>query len=211
MIDWIDLIKRVFYFQFDINCRKQKSSNWEDWWIMHLHHIGLPPATNSYPIVLVSGNYFNLNSRRQAMKKKILIVDDEPQIVRLLSLRLKANNFDVISAYDGYQCVQVAKLELPDLILLDIKMPLGGGIKAFENLKDLRATSMIPVIFITAFPNIKVKEQVIDMGAEDFISKPFNSDVLIEKINTILNNKMIKSDDKLLSGAEFNKNSLEKN
>ncbi len=136
------------------------------------------------------------------MRKKILVVDDEPQIVRLLSLRLKANNFDVISAYDGYQCVQVAKLELPDLILLDIKMPLGGGIKAFENLKDIKATNLIPVIFITAFPSIKVKNQVMEMGAEDFISKPFNSDVLIEKINTILNYKMVKSDDNIPSDTE---------
>lgn len=145
------------------------------------------------------------------MKKKILVVDDEPQIVRLLSLRLKANNFDVISAYDGYQCVQVAKLELPDLILLDIKMPLGGGIKAFENLKDINSTNMIPVIFITAFPSVKIKKQVMDMGAEDFISKPFNSDVLIEKINIILNKKSPKSDENPLTDAEFNQNSLESN
>lgn len=137
------------------------------------------------------------------MKKKILVVDDEPQIVRLLSLRLKAKNFDVISAYDGYQCVQVAKLELPDLILLDIKMPLGGGIKAFENLKGIASTQNIPVIFITAFPSTAVKRQVMKMGAEDFISKPFNSDVLIEKINVILNNKKIKPDENSLSDAEF--------
>ena len=120
------------------------------------------------------------------MKKKILIVDDEPKIVRLLALRLKAKNFDVISAYDGYECVKVAKLELPDLILLDIKMPLGGGINAFENLKGMASTQNIPVIFITGFPSTKVKRQVMEMGAEDFITKPFNSDVLIEKINTIL-------------------------
>ncbi len=142
------------------------------------------------------------------MKKKILVVDDEPQVVRLISLRLKANNFDVVYAYDGYQCVQVAKLELPDLILLDIKMPLGGGIRAFETLKNINATSMIPVIFITAFPSVEVKKQVMKMGAEDFISKPFNGAVLIEKINTILNNKMIKSDDKLFCDAEYNQNSI---
>jgi DNA-binding response OmpR family regulator len=121
------------------------------------------------------------------MKRKILVVDDEPQIVRLLALRLKSKNFDVISAYDGYQCVQVAKQELPDLILLDIKMPLGGGIKAFEKLKSISATSRIPVIFITAYPSEEIKKQVMDLGAEDFVSKPFNSDVLIEKINIILN------------------------
>ena len=139
------------------------------------------------------------------MKKKILVVDDEPQIVRLLALRLKAKNFDVISAYDGYQCVQVAKLELPDLILLDIKMPLGGGIKAFEKLKDINSTNMIPVIFITAFTSDKVKKQVMDLGAADFISKPFKSDVLIEKINTILNNRTLKSDDRILSEKYLNK------
>lgn len=120
------------------------------------------------------------------MKKKILVVDDEPQIVRLLSLRLKAKNFNVLSAYDGYQCVQVAKVEIPDMILLDIKMPLGGGIVAFEKLKSLSETKNIPVIFITAFPSAEIKKQVMDMGAEDFISKPFNSDVLIDKVNAIL-------------------------
>lgn len=133
------------------------------------------------------------------MKKKILVVDDEPQVVRLLALRLKANNFDVISAYDGYQCVEVAKLELPDLILLDIKMPLGGGVKAFENLKNIATTNTIPVIFITAYPSIEVKKQVMEMGAEDFISKPFNSEVLIEKINTILDSKALKSDGTIVS------------
>lgn len=133
------------------------------------------------------------------MKKKILVVDDEPQVVRLLSLRLKADNFDVISAYDGYQCVEVAKLELPDLILLDIKMPLGGGVKAFENLKNIATTNTIPVIFITAYPSIEVKKQVMEMGAEDFIAKPFNSEVLIEKINTILDSKELKSDDTIVS------------
>ena len=120
------------------------------------------------------------------MKRKILVVDDEPQIVRLLALRLKAKNFDVVSAYDGYQCVQVAKEELPDLILLDIKMPLGGGIKAFEKMKSISSTSNIPVIFITAFPSVKVKKLVMEMGAEDFVSKPFNSDLLIDKINIVL-------------------------
>ena len=120
------------------------------------------------------------------MKKKILVVDDEPQIVRLLTLRLKAKNFDVISAYDGYQCVQVAKAELPDLILLDIKMPLGGGIKAFEKMKSISSTSNIPVIFITAFPSVEVKKLVMEMGAEDFVSKPFNSALLIDKINKVL-------------------------
>ena len=120
------------------------------------------------------------------MKKKILVVDDETQIVRLLSLRLQANNYDVIVAYDGYQCIQMVKAENPDLILLDIKMPMGGGIEAFENLRNNKITEKIPVIFITAFPSVEVKKQVIDMGADGFIAKPFSSEELLNKIRSIV-------------------------
>ena len=120
------------------------------------------------------------------MNKKILVVDDEAQIVRLLSLRLQANNYDVVVAYDGYQCIQMAKEENPDLILLDIKMPMGGGIKAFETLRENTYTETIPVIFITAFPSVEVKKQVIDMGADGFIAKPFSSEELLKKIKSII-------------------------
>ena len=120
------------------------------------------------------------------MKKKILVVDDEIQIVRLLSLRLQANNYDVIVAYDGYQCIQMVKAENPDLILLDIKMPMGGGIEAFENLRNNKITENIPVIFITAFPSVKIKKQVIDMGADGFIAKPFSSEELLKIIEELL-------------------------
>ncbi len=118
--------------------------------------------------------------------KKILVADDDTQIVRLLSFRLKANNFDVIVAYDGYQCVQVAKDDLPDLILLDINTPFGGGIKALETLKTMADTSKIPVIIITAFASTEVIRLVMELGASDLISKPFKSDELIEKIKTTL-------------------------
>lgn len=120
------------------------------------------------------------------MKKKILVVDDEAQIVRLLSLRLQANDYNVVVAYDGYQCVQMAKEETPDLILLDIKMPMGGGIQAFENLRDNTITEKIPVIFITAFPTAEIKKQVTDMGANGFIAKPFGSEELLNKIRSII-------------------------
>lgn len=125
------------------------------------------------------------------MKKKILIVDDDPRIVELLSLRLRKNNYDVITAYDGYECVQLSEIESPDLILLDIKMPRRGGIGAFEILQSTHTTEMIPVIFITAFPDPEINRQVIKIGAKDFISKPYNGEVLMEKINSILNNRNV--------------------
>ena len=142
------------------------------------------------------------------MKKKILIVDDDPQIVRLLAMRLKANDFDVVAAYDGYQCVPIAKKESPDLILLDIKMPLGGGIGAFEILKGMADTSIIPVIFITAFPSEEIRRLVKEMGANDLISKPFDSDVLLGKINAALNGKDVISEDSLFSDATYSQKYL---
>ena len=113
----------------------------------------------------------NLGDR---MKKKILIVDDEPGIVRLLSMRLKAKNYEVSVAYDGLDGVKIAEKEVPDLIIMDVKMPHGGGIGAFEKLLQLDVTRGIPVIFMTAsYPQLEIKNQVLKMGAKGCISKPF--------------------------------------
>ena len=109
------------------------------------------------------------------MNQKILIVDDEPGIVRLLSMRLKAKGYEVFEAFDGIECVKIAIKVVPDLILLDIKMPEGGGVGAFERLIQLDATKAIPVIFMTAFPTVEIKKQVLKMGAKGCISKPFIS------------------------------------
>jgi DNA-binding response OmpR family regulator len=109
------------------------------------------------------------------LKKKILVVDDEPGIVRLLALRLKAQCYEVFTAYDPLECVKIAVKEIPDLILLDIKMPNGGGIGAFEQLLQIESTKAISVIFMTAFPTDEIKAKVLKMGAKDCISKPFIS------------------------------------
>ena len=110
------------------------------------------------------------------MKKKILIVDDEPDIVRLLSIRLKSKDYEVFVAYDGVEGVEIAKKEVPDLILMDFKMPRGGGIGAFEKLIQLNITRGIPVIFMTAsYPKSAIKNQVLKMGAKGCIAKPFTS------------------------------------
>ena len=121
------------------------------------------------------------------MKKKILIVDDEPGIVRLLSKRLKKKNYEVIEAYDGVQCIQIAKEENPDLILLDIKMPVMSGIAVFEELIRLDTTKDLRVIFMTAFPKLEMKNQVLRMGAKGFISKPFISKDLELIIEMVIN------------------------
>jgi len=120
------------------------------------------------------------------MSKKILIIDDEPGIVRLLSMRLKAKGYEVFEAFDGLQGVEVAKQELPDLILMDIKMPNCGGIAAFERLLQFNETKTIPVIFMTAYPKDEIKNQVLKMGAKGCISKPFISEDFEQTVEIVL-------------------------
>jgi len=110
------------------------------------------------------------------MKKKILIVDDEPNIVKLLSIRLKAKGYEVFTAHNGVEGVEIAVKEIPDLIVMDVQMPHGGGIGAFEKLISLDITSRIPVIFMTAsYPKLAIENQLLKMGAKGCIAKPFIS------------------------------------
>lgn len=119
------------------------------------------------------------------MGKKILIVDDDPDIVNLLTRLLRNTGYEVVAAYDSYQCLKMAQEIRPDLILLDVMMPAGGGINAFNNLKLSSYTSTTPIIFITAYPE-KVKNQVKEFSIEGLITKPFNKDDVITKIKEVI-------------------------
>ena len=120
------------------------------------------------------------------MEKKILIVDDEPQIVQLLHSRLRANQYEVLAAYDPIQGFKLAIEKQPDLIILDIRMPAGGGGRLFENLKAHMKTSLIPVIFITAHPSKDIKDLTMAAGAAGFISKPIDPTELLQKVKLAL-------------------------
>ncbi len=120
------------------------------------------------------------------MAKKILIVDDDKQIVLLLASRLKANNYEIAVAYDALQAVAQAFSEKPDLILLDIKMPAGSGISVMDNLRNSTNTALIPVIIITAYPSREIQQKVKEMGAVGFISKPFRAEDVLPRIRKVL-------------------------
>ncbi len=120
------------------------------------------------------------------MKKKILIVDDEPSIVRLLVKRLEVNGYKAFGANDSYHGIKMAKELKPDLILLDILMPAGGGVTTFKSLKSSVYTSLIPIIFITALPEEEVKNLIMDLGADGFFQKPFKSIELLKKIKKLI-------------------------
>ena len=119
--------------------------------------------------------------------KKILIVDDEPYIIRLLSKKLEKENYTVYSAENGFESVEMAKKYNPDLILMDIKMPECNGIEAFKILKKTQNTNEIPVLFMTAFPNPEYLKKIKQMGAKGCISKPFIDQNFEDSVRQALN------------------------
>jgi DNA-binding response OmpR family regulator len=120
------------------------------------------------------------------MSKKILVVDDDLVLADLLEERLREHAYTVVVAHDTEQGVRFAHNEKPDIIILDIMMPAGGGIIAYENLKLFSDTKEIPIIFISAHDTNELKQKLFDMGAKDFITKPFKIEVILEKIEAVL-------------------------
>lgn len=119
------------------------------------------------------------------MKKKILIADDEPEIVDIVK-RMLEEKYEVITAYDGEECIEKAKKEKPDLILLDILMPKLDGWETLKRLKEDEETKDIPVSMLTALPLTPddTRDKPIDK-IENYIVKPFKKETLIKKIEDI--------------------------
>jgi len=122
-------------------------------------------------------------------KKRILIIEDEPYMVELLKTRLEANNYEVIVAYDGMEGWRKARNEHPDLILLDIMLPGMDGFKICKLLKhDVRYRN-VPIIMLTARANKEDMMMGKEAGADAYIAKPFDSKLLIQKIEELLGGK----------------------
>ncbi len=122
-------------------------------------------------------------------KKKILIIDDEPNIVKMVEVRLKANNYDVVVASDGTQGMEKAKKEHPDLIILDVMMPGMDGFQFFKTIRKDPAQAGIPILMLTARGAMKDTFEML--GAEEFITKPFESEDLLLKIDHMFKNSAL--------------------
>ena len=118
--------------------------------------------------------------------KKILIVDDEKDIVETLSFMLKAKGFECIPAYDGEEGLKLAKSENPDLVILDIMMPKINGYKICRLLKFDNKYKNIPIIMVTARSQDEDKIIGEETGADEYITKPFEFSSVLEKINKYL-------------------------
>ncbi len=119
-------------------------------------------------------------------KKKILIVDDERDIVKALTIRLKSSGYDVVTAFDGAQALFMAHKESPDLILLDIRMPAGDGFSVIEKLKESERTRQMPVVILTGSPEKNAEGRAREVGARFYIKKPYDPEELLDAVKRAL-------------------------
>ena len=123
----------------------------------------------------------------EGLKKKILMVDDDPMILALMVKTLQAMGFEVLKGSNGQEALAIVKQTLPDLIILDQMMPKMDGIKACAFLKTDRRFLHIPVIMFTASAEEADRKLSKEMGANDYCNKPLNVAELKEKIEKLLN------------------------
>ncbi len=119
-------------------------------------------------------------------RSKILIVDDEMDTLLPLKISLQVEDYIVIGALNGCEAIDKAKIEIPDLILLDIMMPEMDGYEVCSRLKKDARTKNIPIIMLTAKDAVRDKVKGLDIGADDYVTKPFNLNELKARIKTVL-------------------------
>ncbi|MBI3040631.1 MAG: response regulator [Chloroflexi bacterium] len=123
------------------------------------------------------------------MKKKILIVEDNPQNMRLMEMTLRAKNYTLLKAIDGEEALDMAMRERPDLILMDIWLPKVNGLEVTRKLRQDPAFRHIPIIGVTAYAMKGDKERIIVSGCDVYLSKPIDTHELPEIITTILSRR----------------------
>lgn len=119
-------------------------------------------------------------------KKRVLIVDDEPDVVESVKFSLELENIECLEAYDGEEALSKAKNENPNLIILDIMLPKISGYKVSRLLKFDEAYKNIPIIMLTARAQEKDKQLGEDTGADEYVTKPFEMDELIKLVKKYL-------------------------
>ncbi|HSB05626.1 MAG TPA: response regulator [Thermodesulfobacteriota bacterium] len=119
-------------------------------------------------------------------KKKILIVDDERDIVKAVTIRLQTSGYEVVTAFDGAQGLFMVHKEKPDLIILDIRMPAGDGFSVAQRLRKSINTVQIPIIFLTGSPEKNSEERAQELGARFYIKKPYDPEELLDALKRAL-------------------------
>lgn len=119
-------------------------------------------------------------------KKLILVVDDDPEMRLALMIRLKANNYDVIFADDGVNSIKAAREHHPELVLLDLGLPVGDGFTVLERMQENKSLRLIPTIVITGRDRIANKDRAMMAGAKAFLQKPIDNTQMMMTIANCL-------------------------
>ncbi len=136
--------------------------------------------------------------------EKILIVDDDKNICELLKLYIEKEGFSSVMAYDGLAAVNLAKTENPDLILLDIMLPKLDG---WQVCREIRKSSQVPIILVTAKGEVFDKVLGLELGADDYVTKPFDTKEIVARIKAVLR-RTAKEKDTDIKAAVFDKLSI---
>ncbi len=120
------------------------------------------------------------------MKERILVVDDEPNIRRILSFLLEQRGYRILTAANGLEALEIAEAELPDLMLLDLMMPHMDGYEVCRRLRENFATAQIPVIMVTAKGEVSDKVKGLQGGANDYLTKPYDNKELVARVQNVL-------------------------
>ena len=117
---------------------------------------------------------------------KVLVVDDDPVIIRLLEVNFEMEGFEVVTAVDGQDGVDKCRAELPDIVVSDVMMPKLNGLELCVAIKADPATDGIPVVLLSAKAQVADIRAGLDAGADDYVTKPFEPLELIDRINKLL-------------------------
>lgn len=120
------------------------------------------------------------------MGKKILIIEDEKDISNLLTARLHNAGYEIAAAIDATQGIQMIHREKPDLIILDLMLPAGGGLLVLESLSKSSKVRYVPVVVLTGIQDEEYKKRVLTYNIDAYFEKPYNAEQLLKKINEIL-------------------------
>ncbi len=125
------------------------------------------------------------------MTAQILVVDDVPANVKLLEAKLTSEYYDVIAAKDGYEAIEIAKQHKPDIILLDVMMPGIDGFETCKRLKEIAEVAHIPVVMVTALSEKSDRLKGLEVGADDFLTKPINDMALFARVKSLVRIKVL--------------------
>jgi len=120
------------------------------------------------------------------MNRCVVIADDDPNVVRLIKLRLGMAQYDVVATDDAVAAMAMVRAKVPAAVILDVQMPGGGGLSALARIKSDPELSGVPVMMLTGERNAETVMEAMGSGADDYMVKPFNPDALLQRVSRLV-------------------------